>query len=133
MTTPSVSARTSAAVMTVVEVPRWSHRAGRARRAPGWLRPGRHVEPAAGRRRGPPTRPHGRGRRSPGHGRDGPPAARPAPAGTRLELSFAGVDHAVGSLLGLGTRVEVRVPEPVRAALRAAALEVAALYAVSER
>jgi predicted DNA-binding transcriptional regulator YafY len=49
-------------------------------------------------------------------------------AGTRLELSFGGVAHAVGSLLGLGTRVEVVSPPQVRAAMRAAALEVAEVY-----
>ncbi|GAA3286925.1 WYL domain-containing protein [Dactylosporangium vinaceum] len=48
--------------------------------------------------------------------------------GTRLRLAFTSVDHAVGSLLGLGARLEVLDPEPVRAALRAAALDVAALY-----
>ncbi|MFI5907882.1 helix-turn-helix transcriptional regulator [Dactylosporangium sp. NPDC051541] len=51
-----------------------------------------------------------------------------AAQGTRLELAFTGVDHAVGSLLGLGARLEVLEPEAVRAALRTAALEVAALY-----
>nr|BFE58537.1 WYL domain-containing protein [Dactylosporangium thailandense] len=53
-------------------------------------------------------------------------------SGTRLELSFHGVEHAVGSLLGLGTRVEVRSPAPVRAALREAALAVAALYSAQD-
>ncbi|MFG2040140.1 helix-turn-helix transcriptional regulator [Dactylosporangium sp. NPDC048998] len=48
--------------------------------------------------------------------------------GTRLELSFNGVAHAVGSLLGLGTRIEVIEPAGVRAAMREAALEVAAQY-----
>jgi predicted DNA-binding transcriptional regulator YafY len=52
----------------------------------------------------------------------------PAAGGTRLELSFNGVDHAVGSLLGLGTRLEVVEPPEVRDAMRAAALEVAAMY-----
>ncbi|WP_426514248.1 helix-turn-helix transcriptional regulator [Dactylosporangium sp. McL0621] len=50
-------------------------------------------------------------------------------AGTRLELSFNGTEHTVGSLLGLGARVEVLSPAPVRAALREAGLAVAALYA----
>ncbi|WP_433223402.1 helix-turn-helix transcriptional regulator [Dactylosporangium sp. CS-047395] len=49
--------------------------------------------------------------------------------GERLELSFNGVDHAVGSLLGLGARLEVIEPAAVRAALREAALAVAARYA----
>ena len=49
-------------------------------------------------------------------------------SGTRLELSFGGVEHAVGSLLGLGPRLEVLRPPSVRAALREAALGVAALY-----
>jgi predicted DNA-binding transcriptional regulator YafY len=48
--------------------------------------------------------------------------------GTVLTLAFNGIDHAVGSLLGLGARVEVLAPDPVRAALHTAALEVAALY-----
>jgi predicted DNA-binding transcriptional regulator YafY len=52
----------------------------------------------------------------------------PAAAGTRLELSFNGVEHAVGRLLGLGNRLEVVEPPAVRAALRAAALDVAAMY-----
>ncbi|MGI5241644.1 helix-turn-helix transcriptional regulator [Dactylosporangium sp. CA-139066] len=52
----------------------------------------------------------------------------PAAAGTRLELSFNGVDHAVAGLLGFGARVEVVEPPEVRAALGAAALEVAKLY-----
>ncbi|MDG6106454.1 WYL domain-containing protein [Dactylosporangium aurantiacum] len=45
-----------------------------------------------------------------------------------VRLAFAGVPHAVGSLLGLGTRVEVTDPPEVRTALRAEALAVAALY-----
>lgn len=47
---------------------------------------------------------------------------------TTVRLAFAGVPHAVGSLLGLGTRVEVTEPPQLRAALRAQALAVAALY-----
>jgi predicted DNA-binding transcriptional regulator YafY len=50
------------------------------------------------------------------------------PTGTRLELAFNGVEHAVGSLLGLGARLEVLEPPEVRAALRSAALAVAAQY-----
>jgi predicted DNA-binding transcriptional regulator YafY len=52
----------------------------------------------------------------------------PAATGTRLELSFSGPEHAVGSLLGFGARVEVLTPPAVRAALRAAAVEVVTLY-----
>ncbi|MEV0130617.1 WYL domain-containing protein [Dactylosporangium sp. NPDC050688] len=48
---------------------------------------------------------------------------------TTVQLAFAGVPHAVGSLLGLGTRVEVTEPAEVRTAMRAEALAVAALYA----
>ncbi|WP_433065380.1 helix-turn-helix transcriptional regulator [Dactylosporangium sp. CS-033363] len=48
--------------------------------------------------------------------------------GERLELSFNGVEHAVGSLLGLGARLEVLEPPSVRAAMREAALAVAARY-----
>jgi predicted DNA-binding transcriptional regulator YafY len=47
---------------------------------------------------------------------------------TTVRLAFSAVPHAVGSLLGLGTRVEVTDPPEVRAALRAAALAVAELY-----
>jgi predicted DNA-binding transcriptional regulator YafY len=49
--------------------------------------------------------------------------------GNLLHLTFAGLNHAVGSLLGLGTRVEVLEPPALRAAMRDAALEVSALYA----
>ncbi len=49
-------------------------------------------------------------------------------AGLSVRLAFNGVPHAVGSLLGLGTRVEVVEPPEVRAAMVAAAAEVIALY-----
>ncbi|HEY7596676.1 MAG TPA: WYL domain-containing protein [Actinophytocola sp.] len=52
----------------------------------------------------------------------------PAHGGSVLRLSFAAVGEAVGSLLGLGTRIEVVDPPAVRAALRTAAHEVAQLY-----
>ncbi|WP_432968403.1 helix-turn-helix transcriptional regulator [Dactylosporangium sp. CA-233914] len=52
--------------------------------------------------------------------------------GTRLELSFNGVAHAVGSLLGLGPRIEVLHPPQVRAALRETAMQVAALYSLQD-
>ncbi|GAA3244343.1 YafY family protein [Dactylosporangium siamense] len=45
-----------------------------------------------------------------------------------VRLAFAAVQHAVGSLLGLGTRVEVVSPPSVRTAMRTAALAVADLY-----
>ncbi|MET7419919.1 WYL domain-containing protein [Dactylosporangium sp. NPDC005555] len=45
-----------------------------------------------------------------------------------VRLAFAGPSHAVGSLLGLGTRVEVLDPPAVRDALRTAAQAVADLY-----
>jgi predicted DNA-binding transcriptional regulator YafY len=46
-----------------------------------------------------------------------------------LEVSFASVDHAVASLLGFGTRVEVLAPPDVRTSVGNAARELAALYA----
>jgi predicted DNA-binding transcriptional regulator YafY len=51
-------------------------------------------------------------------------------AGARpvLRLTFAGIGEAVGSLMGLGTRVEVLDPPEVRSALRQAAEELVALY-----
>jgi predicted DNA-binding transcriptional regulator YafY len=52
------------------------------------------------------------------------------PAGPVLHLTFAGVPHAVGSLLGFGTQIEVREPASVRAALAAAARSVLDLYRV---
>jgi predicted DNA-binding transcriptional regulator YafY len=45
-----------------------------------------------------------------------------------LGLSFAGLPHAVGSLLGLGTQIEVREPAALRTALVEAAKSVIALY-----
>lgn len=48
--------------------------------------------------------------------------------GDELRLAFNGVEHAVGMLLGLGTRVEVLAPARLRTAMAAAAVEVAALY-----
>ena len=48
--------------------------------------------------------------------------------GDELRLAFNGVEHAVGMLLGLGTRVEVLAPARLRTAMAAAAAEVAALY-----
>ncbi|WP_344611271.1 helix-turn-helix transcriptional regulator [Dactylosporangium salmoneum] len=56
----------------------------------------------------------------------------PAAGTDRWELAFNGVAHAVGSLIGLGPRVEVLDPAPVRAAMREAALAVAALYQAGE-
>jgi len=55
---------------------------------------------------------------------------QPAAGGGRplLHLSFGGAGHAVGSLMGLGTRVEVLDPPEVRAALGDAARELASLY-----
>jgi predicted DNA-binding transcriptional regulator YafY len=50
------------------------------------------------------------------------------PAGGVLHLSFAGVPHAVGSLLGFGTQIEVREPASVRAALAETARSVIDLY-----
>ncbi|HKT01909.1 MAG TPA: WYL domain-containing protein [Rugosimonospora sp.] len=52
------------------------------------------------------------------------------PAGERpvLRLAFAGTGEAVGTLLGLGTRVEVLDPPHVRAALRQAARDLLDLY-----
>jgi len=47
---------------------------------------------------------------------------------TRLRLAFGNVEHAVGQLMGFGTRVEVIEPPRVRAALRTAALELLDLY-----
>lgn len=47
---------------------------------------------------------------------------------TTVRLAFAALPHAVGSLLGLGTRVEVLDPPELRTAMRDAALAVAALY-----
>lgn len=46
-----------------------------------------------------------------------------------LELAFGGVEHAVGMLLGLGTKVNVVTPDAVREAMRTAASDVAAMYA----
>jgi hypothetical protein len=46
----------------------------------------------------------------------------------RLRLAFGGVEHAVGMLLGHGTRITVVGPPEVRTAMRAAALEVAERY-----
>jgi predicted DNA-binding transcriptional regulator YafY len=45
-----------------------------------------------------------------------------------LHLTFAGVPHAVGSLLGFGTQIEVLEPPAVRAALVDAARSVITLY-----
>jgi predicted DNA-binding transcriptional regulator YafY len=50
-----------------------------------------------------------------------------------IRLSFAGVPHAVGSLLGLGTAIEVLEPPSVRAALAEAASSVVTLYTPSLR
>jgi predicted DNA-binding transcriptional regulator YafY len=50
------------------------------------------------------------------------------PADPVLRLSFAGLPHAVGSLLGLGSTVEVLEPPSVRDALVEAARSVIALY-----
>ena len=49
-------------------------------------------------------------------------------AGDTVRLAFAGLPHAVGSLLGLGTRVEVREPAELRAAMLDAARAVVGLY-----
>jgi predicted DNA-binding transcriptional regulator YafY len=65
------------------------------------------------------------------------PTASAVPGGTGaadsslpvLEVSFASVDHAVASLLGFGTRVEVLAPPDVRTSVGDAARELAALYA----
>jgi predicted DNA-binding transcriptional regulator YafY len=48
--------------------------------------------------------------------------------GPTLRLAFNGVEHAVGLLLGLGTRIEVVDPAPVRQAIAEAAASVVALY-----
>jgi predicted DNA-binding transcriptional regulator YafY len=48
---------------------------------------------------------------------------------TTVRLAFNGVEHAVGSLLGFGARVEVLAPQAVRTAMRTAAQAVADLYA----
>ncbi len=48
--------------------------------------------------------------------------------GATMQLAFNGVEHAVGSLLGLGTRIEVLHPPAVRSAMVAAAESVIALY-----
>jgi predicted DNA-binding transcriptional regulator YafY len=48
--------------------------------------------------------------------------------GPTIGLAFNGVAHAVGSLLGLGTRVEVIEPESVRDAMVTTARSVIALY-----
>jgi predicted DNA-binding transcriptional regulator YafY len=45
-----------------------------------------------------------------------------------LRLSFAGLPHAVGSLLGLGTQIEVREPVALRTALVEAAESLIAQY-----
>ncbi len=45
-----------------------------------------------------------------------------------LHARFDGVAHAVGSLLGFGTQVEVLTPPEVRAGLTAAARSVIGLY-----
>ncbi len=52
--------------------------------------------------------------------------------GPTLRYAFNGVDHAVGSLLNLGTRIEVLSPPAVRSAMHTAARSVAALYAAPE-
>jgi predicted DNA-binding transcriptional regulator YafY len=54
--------------------------------------------------------------------------ADPGAAGDVLHLSFTGLRHAVGSLLGFGTQVEVLDPPELRTALAAAAESVIALY-----
>lgn len=46
-----------------------------------------------------------------------------------LRLAFGNVDHAVGQLMGFGTRLEVIEPSRVRSALRSAARELVELYA----
>jgi predicted DNA-binding transcriptional regulator YafY len=48
--------------------------------------------------------------------------------GPTLRLAFNGVEHAVGSLLGLGTRIEVIEPDAVRTAIVATAAAVIAQY-----
>jgi predicted DNA-binding transcriptional regulator YafY len=48
--------------------------------------------------------------------------------GLRLYLSFGAVAHAVGSLIGLGRRIEVVDPPEVRSAMRAAAEDLLQLY-----
>jgi predicted DNA-binding transcriptional regulator YafY len=60
----------------------------------------------------------------PDRGQGGIVAGRPV-----LRLAFAGLEHAVGSLLGLGTRVEVIDPPEVRRGLREAARALSELYA----
>ncbi len=47
---------------------------------------------------------------------------------TTVRLAFATVPHAVGSLLGLGTRVEVLDPPSLRAAMLSEALAIADVY-----
>jgi predicted DNA-binding transcriptional regulator YafY len=48
--------------------------------------------------------------------------------GLTMHLSFGAVAHAVGSLIGLGRRVEIVDPPEVRSAMRAAAQDVLRLY-----
>jgi predicted DNA-binding transcriptional regulator YafY len=48
--------------------------------------------------------------------------------GLTLQLSFGAVAHAVGSLIGLGRRIEVVDPPEVRSAMRAAAQDLLQLY-----
>jgi predicted DNA-binding transcriptional regulator YafY len=59
----------------------------------------------------------------------------PGDTGPRSEkviaLAFNGVEHAVGSLLGLGTRIEVREPVEVRDAMVATARSIIAIYATA--
>jgi predicted DNA-binding transcriptional regulator YafY len=52
----------------------------------------------------------------------------PHPGGDTLRLSFTSVPHAVGSLLGLGTSIEVTGPGEVREALVAGAEAIISLY-----
>jgi hypothetical protein len=58
----------------------------------------------------------------------GAPRAEEEAGRPHLEVSFASLDHAVASLLGFGTRVEVLAPPAVRTAVGDAARAVAALY-----
>jgi predicted DNA-binding transcriptional regulator YafY len=53
----------------------------------------------------------------------------PVPGDDTVRLSFNGVAHAVGSLLGLGTSIEVVAPPEVRSALVAAAQAIIQQYA----
>jgi predicted DNA-binding transcriptional regulator YafY len=57
-----------------------------------------------------------------------PSGSRDAPARPVLRLAFGSVGHAVGSLIGLGNRVEVIEPASVRSGLRDAAHQLLEVY-----